>query len=260
MDVHLHDLIDDPENKLQQLLNVLVGDEEIMLVTDLINDAMWYDEIAGVKHARRVAEQIHLDWGLSGKNTCITKLDDDKNTSSADNAVLYVRNALDRTRNHWSGKNFLSGIGHAAKSNFDNIVLVDDFIGSGAKAVKKINWITENRSSSKNIFVATFVGQYRSKRPVGAESTAYYASHWGWRSISDVYLPEIARKNLKMMLEIEARFGTINDYDQLGNGRLESTFFPAAINTPNNVLPIFWQKKHSRNKNFVPMLSRNFKK
>jgi hypothetical protein len=206
------------------------------------------------------AHQIRHHWALSSQDTCIAVLDNDETSGSADVAMHHLRLALHQAGGGWGGTHYLPGIGAAAKSTMEKIVLIDDFIGTGNKTKEKIEWIRNNEIKMHDIYVLTFVGQYRSRHMVGSVAKSYYACHWGWKGISDEYLPDLAREKIRLMLEIEGRFRTISPIDQLGRGRAESTFFPVGTNTPNNVFPIFWKDRHKGNPGFRPLLIRSPKK
>lgn len=133
------------------------------------------------------------------------------------------------------------------KTNRNNIVVVDDFVGSGQtvknrhKAITaqfKDNNVTDYAISFK-VLVATKDG-LQAVRDAGITITAQHEIH---KAIDDCYPDEVAAEYRALMLALED--GLSKEYGgrampSLGFNDAQAAFCREQANTPNSVFPIFW--------------------
>ena len=259
LDVAVHPMLKNKTDKLHQLVKILQNDDEIVLATDLIGRGFWFDQAQTIGSADAIALIMVNDWGLTSANTALIKADHLAKMGSADAALQSVRTALDESPGEFTGGNIIGGIAEGAASLLKNLVIIDDFIGTGEKVSKKIAWIRAHEVIEHNIYVATFVAQTDSKALIEPLTTSYFSAHWRPKAISDFFAQPLCQQKIVTMRAIEARFGNITPKDSLGYGQAEALYFPVGLNTPNSVFPIFWKKKHPLSSTFVPLLSRSAK-
>ena len=134
-----------------------------------------------------------------------------------------------------------------AKTNRNNIVVVDDFVGSGQtvknrhKAITaqfKDNNVTDYTISFK-VLVATKDG-LQAVKEAGISITTQHEIH---KAIDDCYSEEVAAEYRALMLELEG--GLSKEYGgraipSLGFNGAQAAFCRERANTPNSVFPIFW--------------------
>lgn len=259
MQVEIHPLVKNRSEKLHQLVAILENDNEIILATDLINRGFWFDQHQTIKSADAIASCMVNQWGLTGADTALIKADTLLKMGSADAALQSVRTALDEMPGEFTGSNIAGGISEGAATNYKNLVIIDDFVGTGQKIANKIAWIRSKEKVPHVIYVATFVAQDASKSTIEPLATSFYAANWRKKAISDHFAPPILQQKIVTMAAIESRFGTIAPNFSLGYGQAEALYFPIGLNTPNNVFPFLWTKKHEARQKFIPLLSRNEK-
>jgi hypothetical protein len=142
------------------------------------------------------------------------------------------------------------------------IVLVDDFSGTGDGLVKLVEWINKKSEdvgrealSIYAAFVGCMPGTFENNFQDSLSDIFFV--HVCERAISDSYSKEDAPALIVAMKEIESRHGGIRWAYSLGYKQSEATFCVQNLNTPNNVLPIFWSKRPGKNGDAVfPRLSK----
>ena len=121
-----------------------------------------------------------------------------------------------------------------------NVVLCDDFIGSGSTIDKRIKALKAVMSASARIYVVSLAAM--------KESVPRYFSNY---NNVDVYSPIWLEKGIKdgtsiaIMLEMEKRLAPKYKNEllhkcSLGYGKVGGLFFNECYRVPNNVYPIFW--------------------
>ena len=239
---------------------MLRDNDETEVIFDLLSRSLCFDGPQISESATAIAEAINDYWKLSPDDTCLVARDLEEKTSSADLALQAVRTALGATKHKWKGSNFLGRLKQAiAPKKWTNIVLVDDFMGTGQKVAKKIDWIKKKlpAKSGVKIYIVCFVAQESSVSVVDPLVNDFYAHRLLKRGISDHYpAGEKLDGSTSAMKRIEERFGTIPDDLSFGFGASESLYFPVWWNAPNNVFPVFWWNNHSMEPDFTPVLTR----
>lgn len=246
-------------DQMDRLLQLLRDDDEIEVVISLLERASCYRGNENDAAAAALAAHIQTEWSLNPGDTCFLAKDlEESHTGSADAALEFVRKALFELASSWKGSNFLgSKTPLLDGAKWKNLVLVDDFVGSGKKLQKKIKWLSEHTKETPKVYVATFVAHELAFELLDPLTESFHATKYLQRGISDHYADEATvGRYIDAMLRIEGRFGTINPKFSLGFDKTESTYFPFQWNTPNNVFPIFWTVEHKQDTQFAPILVR----
>lgn len=141
----------------------------------------------------------------------------------------------------------------------DNIVLVDDIVGTGHQATKEIQSLTEKVTpfGVKNIFLLTAVGMKEGIDKISEETKAYvfsafeYCEHDTAKSLDSRFYEGIAheeRDSLKRRLEY---YGLIASNSGMGYGGI-GALIAFYYNTPNISLPVIWGNRNS----WIPLFKR----
>lgn len=260
LDVKIHPLLKNGYRKLESLADILHSDEEIITTTDLINRSIWFDQKKIIKASDCIADVICNIWNLDPKQTALIKADYIQKMGSADAALQSVRTALDEAGSAFTAQNIIGGIREGAATSHNNIVIIDDFSGTGKKISDKIKWIRKEEKKEHVIYVATFASQKISKALIEPVAKEYYSANWLNKAISEHYPIDKVVQTSEFVQTIESRFGCISNQESLGYDQAEALYFPIGINTPNSVFPMFWKKTHELSPEFTPLLSRNAKK
>ncbi|MDW3649988.1 MAG: phosphoribosyltransferase [Bacteroidia bacterium] len=166
-----------------------------------------------------------------------------------------------RLTNELSEENFLDdeSIIFIEEGRIENIVLVDDIVGTGNQAVKEINKLAESviPLGVKNIFLLTAIGMKEGIRKVEKETSAFIFSAFEYDSIDSVssldsvFYEGIEHEQRSILKERIEYYGKSVSKSPLGYGGLGLliTFY---YNTPNSTLPVIWSSLNS----WIPLFKR----
>ena len=194
----------------------------------------------------RIANEIQNEWKLISNNTAIVCKDIEGKTDSSAALQQMVKAHFNPIKGWSSNKNFRPNIRSIIlDKEIDNIVLVDDFSGTGTSLIKLLNWIEakcyQNNRAPINVYAA-YIGcmpaTYDQKFPSFFKDL--YSCHVCERAISDYYSIELQPEIITIIKDIEFEHGGISAGYSLGYQKSEAIFAVENLNTPNNVLPVFW--------------------
>ena len=141
-----------------------------------------------------------------------------------------------------------------------NIIIFDDFIGSGNKIVKKYKWLSNELSTNSldidnyNIYIISFSAMNLGLSII--ESTLYakvFSANRFDKGISIGSNTRDIERKIEVMLKIENRLNEtykgrkIGKYS-LGFEKSEALYYWDGYSCPNNVFPIFWWPELKGNK------------
>lgn len=146
--------------------------------------------------------------------------------------------------------------------NIDNIVLIDDIVGTGQQAIKEIKELTEKilPFSVKNIFLLTAVGMKEGIDAIKANTEAYVFSAFEYseldtiKSLDSIFYDGIAYEKREYVRKRIEYYGRITNSAALGYGGV-GALIAFYYNTPNISLPIIWGSKNS----WIPLFKRAVK-
>lgn len=128
------------------------------------------------------------------------------------------------------------------------LILVDDFAGSGNTALQCLDYLNLTMGIPKNkmtsIFMCMMSQSYRILKSNGYE---VYSNVLLEKGISDIQDLQIKKKYTSLMNELESKFD-FRECDRFGYDKVESLI--TFIKTPNNTFPIFWDGKRNKNAPF----------
>ena len=198
---------------------------------------------------QNIFEKITLDWQMLSHNTYIVAVSDNQEADGSQQFIQNLKYFFAGTPT-WSENNFKNTIGfvHELPSN-SNLILVDDFIGTGNTIYRKTNWvlakIKESGKIDITIKIIAIAGMEFSKPNLDKLLIEYYAPLWLKKGISDFYQNLTLDKNIEVMNKLEGILNpTYNNYKlkkyTFGYKRSEALYALQNYGVPNNVFPLFW--------------------
>lgn len=144
----------------------------------------------------------------------------------------------------------------------DNIVLVDDIVGTGKQATDEIKSLTQTVTplGVKNIFLLTAVGMQDGIKAISSNTKAHVFSAFEYSALDTVNcldspfyegIPHEERQDVKSRLEY---YGKVTNKSPLGYGGI-GALIAFYYNTPNISLPIIWGSRNS----WLPLFKRAVK-
>lgn len=222
------------------------NEEQKKLIEFLIHNFLYVNGKDLDWGCKSIVNQIEIGWGLTAENTIITAT---CNNSNPDGSQMILQRIKNKLSGEWREKMLYNSLPVAANvlQENNNIVMVDDFIGTGNTMYRKVNYLLEilsKRNIEKySIYIVSIAAMNFAKETLENLNIPYYSVHWLLKGISEkINLPE--RMNaIKAMEALEAKlkdevFG--RKLPKFGYKQSESLFAIESNNIPNNVFPIFW--------------------
>jgi hypothetical protein len=235
---------------------------------ELLQRFHFIDQITLQKNLLAIKNQILDAWQLSPSDTIILGSSNRDHSKSSD-MILYLLKPLFANSDGWNERLFITTLGAATKLPLVdlNIVMVDDFIGSGTDISKKVNWLRNKLNAAgkrAKIYVCVFAAMQQSKTILDGLCTSYLVTTWLSRGLSDFYEGSALGHATQLMERLESKlccesFGRRQRLSNFhfGYKRSEALYHLENSNSPNNVFPIFWwdcQKPNIKRQPLFPRL------
>jgi hypothetical protein len=211
-----------------------------------------------------ISKQVNEIWCLSPTDTCVVCKDIEGKTDSSAAMQQMIKPYFSSYEGWSSNRNFLPNIEKVLeKKTIKNIVIVDDFSGTGKSLEKLCVWVTrkcnELGRNPVNIYAAFVAAMDETINRKYPKILADMYYNIGSKKAISQHFKNDGASEKDIMISIENRFGGIRKSYSLGFDKSEAAFYLQNFNTPNNVLPIFWHKGKSKSAMFPRMAKNNEK-
>ena len=239
--------------ELIELWNLCEHNNERNLIYELLLNFLCLDLKKINKYCKDISKIICDEWKLESQSTIIVALCDDNKPDGSQFFIQILKKQF-AGRYDWTEKNFennLSSVGKAAYrlENGQNLILIDDFIGTGNTVERKIKWlkskIKEKNKYDIKIFLVSLAYMQDALNVIKSLKIKFFSPIKLKKGISDCYNGEILKNNIHNMKNLESKLHPIYRTWRIcnysfGYGKSESLFAIEGLNIPNNVFPIFW--------------------
>ena len=158
--------------------------------------------------------------------------------------------------------NAITNAVYAVKDNA-NLVIIDDFIGSGNKVLNKVSYVQRTLLAKGikdvNIYVCSLAAMIFSKPQLTSIVNNVYSYMWLNKGITELAPEDKRMLYVKEMLALESHLlwaKNVKKKYSFGYKQSETLFSIMSTNVPNNVFPIFWWRYLRPNKMREPILRR----
>lgn len=240
------------EQFIELYANFCKNDAEKDLIVRLIKRFCFLEDAQFSNSIKYLVEDIVTTPKLIDSETIIVSMTPDEHSDSGQ-FVLYFMKPFFETcgwRKHKTvntfGKTYKSYKKLVDKNAIKNIVIIDEFIGSGETAFNRYNSVKrdfDNNLISINYYIksvaATMQGiNYLKGRGLNVTSQIILP-----KGITDFDCEKVRRKNIKKMYKLEECLS--KEYEgrklpRMGYAQCEALYSRENGNTPNNVFPVFW--------------------
>ncbi|WP_146151752.1 phosphoribosyltransferase-like protein [Ahniella affigens] len=234
------------------------------LVLELLNRFCYLDTDRHSQCIDKIAQKIAVGWSLSESETQIVAATADSAADSGQLVVYEVKNAVGRFG--WKTPFAVNRYDKVYKeiASRPNIVLVDEFMGSGRTMAGRVRTILRELKgrgvSGVKIYVASYAGMVHSTIPVKAEGCQdIFLGVELKKGISEMSNPAYVDRDLATMGKVEDRLAVIvngKSLPRLGDAGSEALYARTNGNTPNSVFPVFWWPELKVGKTRNTILSR----
>lgn len=244
------------QEPLFDLIDECADDEQQELVCNLLHRFLFLEHKDFENAAGRIARYIEQDLALTHADTIICALDDTKFSDSSQ-VMTYMLKCVRWKGGKWPMINFVKSRSAALEvvksRSIANVVLVDEFVGSGETATKSISKFRQAlavQDCFPKVFFAAVVGMENTMTALAAEVDDLMYVHRLLRGISDCLPPRDRAKAVEAMSQLESKLAALSSRGNLkrhhlGYKQTEALYSRAGGNTPNNVFPIFWWEQNA---------------
>lgn len=243
---------DRTDELLELLFDDCKTDSQRELVTELFDRFHYVTQTQLSSYIQQLADIIINIPSLNPSNTIVVAMANDSSPDSSQSLLQYLKVQLERKG--WRGIQMLNRADHAFKASGKtefakkNIVVVDEFIGSGKTAIGKRDLLErqfKNAGYQVNVFVRVIFCSSLGLDNISKSKVNLEFLQEIKRGITDFYPPEDASPKIDLIKTIEDGLAEICGSHRieecsLGYGGTESLFAIENANIPNSVFPIFW--------------------
>jgi hypothetical protein len=246
--------------EIEELRKICRTNTDLELVFDLLLRFKYLCGDEKQKCLKKIVNKIVSGWKLSPRDTVIVSKGFENYPDSSATVSYLVQPTFGKFQS-WTRKNFTLYTRDALRnSTFKNIVLVDDFSGSGTSVLRFLRWVDKVLSDEnlppKKIYVCFFSAMKKTRKAIGPLlGDRVYAAHWLKRGISD-YDAKKAGRRRDAMRELEKSLSGLNPKFSLGFEASEALYACENFNIPNNNFPIFWYDRGQYNRRRTPLFGR----
>ncbi len=241
------------------------NDQERRLLFDLLHRFTFLDSKARKQMWKGMARRIVEECGLDEAKTQVVALTVDTQPDSGQWVLQMLKAPL--AERGWRDVRMVNRIGSsvAALRHQSDVVLVDEFVGSGDTVLKRVRdfsmeydkRIAAGAASTYSIRVFVLAGMEAARRRIEAEGVRIRAERWLTRGITQHYRRKELRRACRHMLRMESR---LEQRDPrcfpFGYGRAEALYASDEGNAVNSVFPVFWSDRLQRGEKRAPLFVR----
>jgi hypothetical protein len=237
-------------NGLIELWNMCDEKEQQELIKELLSRFVFIEGRQLSTIANDIVKKID-EWKFDVSRTYIAAIADKNEVDGSIAGLQFMKNKFDSTKG-WNESRFYPSITKAANEirNNDNLILFDDFLGSGKTIIKKIFYLRQcldQRSISLNTLkVVVYAGMEFGVNKVISECNIEVYCHTvlkrgitDFESESSIEVKKLLMKSLESKLSKKFKGLKLQDHS-LGYKESETLFQIQDYNCPNNLFPIFW--------------------
>ena len=241
--------LDDVLEGFIELNNYCENESEINLIIDLLKKFNYINAKELRSYLTDLVRYITNIENVLPSNTIIFAFGDARRPDGSHAILQQMKNLLPLT--HSEGEfeinlnlNCVNGI----QGKIENIFLIDDFIGTGDTARRKIEYVQKVLKKKERVDIKVHVisvaAMVDARVVLDSLGVEYYSSLWICKGISGYEESIINIHDAKqIMLDLENRLEQNHSGKSLpsfGYKKSEALFSIENMNTPNNVFPIFW--------------------
>ena len=255
------------EEEIMYLWELCDSTEQRELLKELMLEIYVLGNVEEEQAAIAINDYIH-SIPLLPQNTWIVSVADVGKLDGSLSGMQILRQKIKPTLD-WQPR-YISHIPEVATKlqDGDNIILFDDFLGSGDKFLKKLKWLQDTANKVPNLNVASlsihfisFAGMKFGISRLGSKKHNVFVFKELHKGISERNDSDDTKKKLATMLQLESRLSpscnnrALSDYS-FGYKKSESLYYWRNNSCPNNVFPIFWWEKLCFDKEHEPLITR----
>lgn len=238
------------QSALISLIDECSDQDEQALVLELLDKFRYLDGDSYSEAIRSLAHHISVTLSLAPDRTAISAREVSAYSDSSQ-MVAYHLKAIGGLPPEWTTNRFVSGLKEIGEMDIDDVILVDEFLGTGESMEKSVEYVrglgAENGRDFR-VHCAVIAGMDLGLERLKATADSVFAEYSLKKGISGEYPTELVPAKIAMMDRLESQLGGSSSRGKLSRHKLgykksEALYSRHEGNTPNNVFPIFWWEK-----------------
>ncbi|GGZ58359.1 phosphoribosyltransferase-like protein [Mesonia mobilis] len=245
------------------------------IIASLINNFKYVIQEDASLYVRNTLRKCIKNWQLSPETTLFIGFQKHKYPDGSQIILNFMKSILTEINPLWKEHNLLPnfhyGIDRIKKDGFPRdglnlkqIVIVDDFIGTGGTAKKNIEHIQKlindkQKDFTLNLFsLAAMKSGIKTLEPLKVPMSTCYKLEKATKTIWPFYERKKIKKRIINMEKILYEGVEPEQLEKfsLGYGKSEAIYAWNRFNLPNNNSPIFWWNRYSNGKSRKPLFNR----
>ena len=215
---------------------------------------------------RQITLEIVTEPEIFEQTTLIAAMSVGSGADSGQATIYSIKSLLQE--HSWTKHKIINDALHSYKTlkshaPLRDIILVDEFIGSGRTAIGRVNTI-KRQFKEKGIDDYSIRVKVLASTKTGIENITNEGINISSqiilpKGISDYFDNSLIDEKLALMEKLETILSTDfngREMPSLGYGKAESLYFRINTNLPNSVFPIFWWAEYSNKKTRKTLLTR----
>lgn len=246
-----HPWILEKQEALEDLWSICDNNDKKLLIIDFLDRFKLLDNKDLTPLETEIFNHILDVWKLNPDKVVFLPIADKK---EMDGSIWILDSMKQKLPDGFNPKKCLNNLVHCKDTKIcsedQNLVVVDDFIGSGQKLTRKLKYVLEN-SICKNIYCVCPTGMEEGINNLQKlyPSIKFFVPLHLKKAISDFYQEKVSDKK-GILQKITEEFKLKGSTHYLGVGQAEALFSYEDRNIPNNVFPIFWGNNFNNYKTF----------
>ncbi|MCH8490985.1 MAG: hypothetical protein LAT81_13795 [Oceanicaulis sp.] len=238
----------DKENSLIELILLCESTAQKDLIIDLLGDFKYLDQKVLNSYLNFISDCIINDSGFEEEKTMIASLTIDDDADSSQKVLDYLKTPLFKMG--WSTAktvNRFNSIPKTFKQGRNQIILIDEFIGSGKTALGRIRHLNEWIKSEYDLKFCFLVGMDYGISKIEEMGFEVFCPLRLPQGIDERYSREKVSDAIEKMRELENKLAqNVNSFElstySMGYNNAQALYSLESClgNTPNSVFPIFW--------------------
>ncbi len=254
-------LLSRSEQFIELYTNFCTNNAEKNLIVELIRRFYYLEDSEFSNSIKYLVEDIVTTPGLVDSETMIVSMTADEGSDSGQFVLYFMKPFFEMYgwRKHITvntfGKTYRTYKAYKDKRPIKNIVIIDEFIGSGKTAFdryKSIKINFDNNNIPMKFYIKTVASTNKGLNFLIKNELNVAAQIVLPKGITDFDSEKVRRANLKRMYKLEEYLSKSYEdrpLPRMGYAQCEALYSRENGNTPNNVFPIFWWPFISSGKN-----------
>lgn len=252
------------EDSLEELLYSPKNRRHKKLLVNLLQEFKYLSNDDLSEYLKAISDYIINKSTFTEAQTQIAAMTFDEEADSSQKVLDYIKMPL--FKNGWFKIKTVNSFPKIVKfynKGFTQIILIDEFIGSGKTLISRLKNLEANILGKFEIKICFIAGMDNAIKLIEEQGYEVFCPLRLPKGISERFKDEDVENANKSMLEIEATLAkNVSKYElstySFGYNKAEATYSLEGCqgNTPNSVFPVFWWPKNIAGKERNTLLTR----